>query len=111
MKKHWKKGLALGLSFLMAFEAPAVLSSALSESYGAERTATVTATALNVRSGPGTGNSIVGQISNGTAVTVLGETVGSDGQTWYQIRFTGSSGASMTGYVSGTYLRFGRCGF
>lgn len=106
MKKHWKKGLALGLSFLMAFEAPAVLSSALSESYGAERTATVTATALNVRSGPGTGNSIVGQISNGTAVTVLGETVGSDGQTWYQIRFTGSSGASMTGYVSGTYLRF-----
>ena len=54
MKKHWKKGLALGLSFLMAFEAPAVLSSALSESYGAERTATVTATALNVRSGPGT---------------------------------------------------------
>lgn len=105
MKRHWKKGLALVLSLLMMFEAPTVLPSAFSV-YGEERTATVTATTLNVRSGPGTGNSIVGQITNGTAVTVLGQTTGSDGLTWYQIRFTGSSGASSVGYVSGTYLRF-----
>ncbi|MFC4661447.1 SH3 domain-containing protein [Oceanobacillus aidingensis] len=42
----------------------------------------VTASALNVRSGPAAGNKTVGQLSNGTKVTILGEYNG-----WYQISF------------------------
>ncbi|PAE30394.1 hypothetical protein CHI07_03785 [Paenibacillus sp. 7884-2] len=43
----------------------------------------VTASTLNVRSGPGvSGNSVVGQLSEGTRVNILGETNG-----WYQIEF------------------------
>lgn len=48
---------------------------------------------LNVRSGPGTGNSIVGQLGNGTAITVVGESNG-----WYQIS------APVSGWVSGDYV-------
>ena len=71
-----------------------------------EKRATVKATSLNVRSGPGTSYSIVGKLSNGTGVTVVGEDTASDGVRWYQIRFTGSGGAETTGYVSNSYLRF-----
>ncbi len=105
MKKYWKKGLVLGLSALIAAEATAVLPGSVSLSYGAEQAATVTATTLNARSGPGTEYSIVGQVTNGTVVSVLGETTGSDGRTWYQIRFTDSTGASLSGYASATYLQ------
>lgn len=48
---------------------------------------------LNVRSGPETGNSIVGQLGNGTAITVVGESNG-----WYQIS------APVSGWVSGDYV-------
>ncbi|MDO5415928.1 MAG: SH3 domain-containing protein [Lachnospiraceae bacterium] len=106
MKKYWKKGLVLGLSFLLAFETPFHFPAAVSTSYGAERPASVKATTLNVRSGPGTGNSIVAKLSYGAAVTVLGETAGSDGALWYQIRFTGNGGTAATGYASGRYIQF-----
>ncbi|WP_218190714.1 peptidoglycan-binding protein [Evansella clarkii] len=43
----------------------------------------VTATTLNVRGGPGTNYWIVGQLSRGDRVSVIGETNG-----WYQIHFT-----------------------
>ncbi|WP_153004929.1 SH3 domain-containing protein, partial [Oceanobacillus picturae] len=42
----------------------------------------VTASALNVRSGPGAGNKIVGQLINGAEVNILGSHNG-----WYQIEF------------------------
>lgn len=48
---------------------------------------------LNVRSGPGTGNSIVGQLGNGTAVTVTGQ----DGN-WYHIS------APVDGWVCADYI-------
>lgn len=68
-------------------------------------TARVNATSLNVRSGPGTTYSIAGKLTNGKTVTVLGQTTGSDGKTWSQIRFTGTGGAEITGYVLSTYLK------
>ena len=75
-------------------------------SYAEERTASISATSLNVRSGPGTGNQAIAKLSQGSPVTVIGETTGSDGKVWYQIRFSGSGGAETTGYVLGQYVKF-----
>lgn len=70
-----------------------------------ERQASVKATTLNVRSAPGTDSSIVSRLDYGTSVTVVGETSGSDGATWYQIRFQ-SGNSTMTGYVRSDYIKF-----
>lgn len=57
---------------------------------------TVTASALNVRSGAGTGNEVINCLWNGTSVTVVATTQDSAGQAWGQL----SSG----GWVSMEYL-------
>lgn len=110
MKKHWKKILSLGLSLLMLVGQPFCFSFKNSGfsgiSYGAERTALVSATSLNVRSAPGTANTIVGKLSYGTTVTVLNEATAADKSLWYQIRFTGTAGEAATGYVQGSYITF-----
>ncbi|MEG0456279.1 MAG: SH3 domain-containing protein, partial [Bacteroides sp.] len=67
-----------------------------------ERAATVRASSLNIRSGPGTTYSSVAKLSQGMAVTVIGEKKASDGALWYQIRFHGN----QTGYALGSYIRF-----
>ncbi len=59
-------------------------------------TGTVTATRLNVRTGPSTSNSIMHTLWNGNRVNVIGE---SDG--WYNIRLSDG----RTGWVSKTYLQ------
>ena len=74
-------------------------------SYAETRTGSINATSLNVRSGPGTGNQAIAKLSQGAPVTVIGETTGSDGKLWYQIRFSGGSGET-TGYVLGQYVKF-----
>lgn len=71
-----------------------------------ERSATVNASSLNVRSGPGTTYSIVTKLTSGAAVTVIDEKTASDGALWYQIRVKGSGGTETTGYVSKSYLKF-----
>lgn len=68
-------------------------------------TAKVNATTLNVRSGPGTSYSVAGKLTNGTTVTILGETTGTDGKTWCKIQFTGSTGSQSIGYVLSSYLK------
>lgn len=70
-----------------------------------ERSATVNASSLNVRSAPGTGNSVVAKLYHGAAVTVINEKNASDGSKWYQIRFT-TGGTEKTGYVSHSYIKF-----
>lgn len=74
-------------------------------SYAEERTASVNATNLNVRSGPGTSYTAIAKLSTGAAVTVIGEQTGTDGTLWYQIRYS-ASGGEQTGYVSGKYIKF-----
>ena len=74
-------------------------------SYAEERTASVNATNLNVRSGPGTSYQALAKLSKGAPVTVLGEQTGTDGVVWYQIRYSGSGG-EQTGYVSSKYIKF-----
>ena len=63
------------------------------------------AASLNVRSGPGTSYQSLGRLSSGARVTVLSEQTGTDGQTWYNIRYTSSSGSEATGYVAAAYVQ------
>ena len=57
--------------------------------------------ALNVRSDASTSSSVLGYITNGTKVTIIG-TAGS----WYQVNTT-ISGQSVTGFVHGDYITLG----
>lgn len=61
----------------------------------AQRTGTVKEGPLNVRSGAGTGYSMVGKLPAGTTVTILDQGTGS----WYRV-----SGGGLTGYVSASYI-------
>lgn len=106
-KSGWKKALAVMLGLVLSIQAPLrTVFWQLSAFAYPERSATVNASTLNVRSGPGTGNTSVAKLAKGASVTVINETTGSDGKTWYQVRFTGRSGSAQTGYVLGTYVKF-----
>lgn len=108
MKKwSWKKGLAAVMGLMLGVQAPLGMVTPVLKTYAyTERSATVNASSLNVRSGPGTGYSQVTKLSRNAAVTVIGETTGTDGKLWYQIRFYGSGGAAVTGYALSTYISF-----
>ena len=73
-------------------------------SYADSRSAVINADRVNVRSGPGTSNSKVATLTAGTAVTVTGETTGSDGYVWYQISWNGGSGYARYDYISVTQV-------
>nr|WP_289706509.1 SH3 domain-containing protein [Enterocloster clostridioformis] len=105
--KKLKRGLALVLGLMLAAEVPVSVATPFKmfDSYAYTGAATVKATSLNVRSGAGTGYSSVGRLAAGAAVTVIGEQRGTDGNTWYQIQYTGTGGAVNTGYVSSLYIR------
>lgn len=108
MKKlRYIRGAALALA--LAFSANTVLClikpPMVSYAY-TPRSASVNASNLNVRSGPGTSYSSVAKLSKGTAITVIGEKNASDGALWYEIRFSASNGAEKTGYVLNSYVKF-----
>lgn len=106
MKNKGKRVLAAALGLLLAFQSAGqsgFLNNHSGRAYG--QTATVDATTLNVRSGPGTGYSLVARLNYGTTVSTIGETTGSDGVLWYQIQYT-SGTETRTGYVSSAYLKF-----
>ncbi|MCD8225453.1 MAG: SH3 domain-containing protein [Clostridiales bacterium] len=106
IKKFGKQGIALLLGVVLALQTPAdnAWNGVTAYAY-TERSATVNASSLNVRSGPGTGYSSLAKLSSGAAVTVIDETTGSDGKLWYQIRYT-YGGSQATGYVLSTYVKF-----
>ena len=64
----------------------------------AATTGKVNTSALNVRSGAGTGYSWVGTVRQGQTVTIVDSVKASDGYTWYKISGTTS------GYVRGDYI-------
>lgn len=108
MKKWtWKRSLAVMLGLVLGIQAPlsAFMPERVSYAYTA-RSATINASSLNVRSGPGTSYSRVAKLTRGTAVTVTNETTGSDGRIWYQIRFVDDGQTVSTGYVLNTYIKF-----
>ncbi|MBS6024292.1 MAG: SH3 domain-containing protein [Paeniclostridium sordellii] len=59
------------------------------------KTKVVVATSLNVRSGPSTGNSVIGSLKNNEKVEIISESNG-----WSKIKYNGKEG-----YVSSTYLK------
>ena len=59
----------------------------------------VTATTLNVRSGPGTDYTAISSLKSGAQVVVLDTSTPG----WYQVLFS-SGGAAVTGWVSADYL-------
>jgi uncharacterized protein YgiM (DUF1202 family) len=65
-----------------------------------EKAATVNASSVNVRSGAGTGNSVVATLSLNTSITVTGEAKDSSGTTWYAIKYDGGSGYMHSDYVT-----------
>lgn len=96
-KRSWKRGLAVAMGVVLGVSQPAGTSLKVNRAYAyTERSAKVSATTLNVRSGPGTSNASVARLNKNSAVTVIGETTGSDGKLWYQIRFTGTGGQTAT---------------
>lgn len=84
--------IALIICFCVSVCSVAVYADESEMAYGA---ATVDASALNIRSGCGTGYSRIGLISDGTTVVIL-ERTNSD---WYKINYNGT-----VGYVSTDYL-------
>ncbi len=96
-----KRLLALMLGLVLALQLPALSASPAFLSFAyTSQSASVNASSLNVRSGPGTEYSSIAKVSRGTTVTVTDETMASDGKKWYQIRLTDGT----IGYVLGTYL-------
>ena len=108
MTKKQKRILALMLGAVLLGDCAArtgTMISGLSLAYAATDSATVNATTLNVRSTPGTTGSVVKKLAYGAAVTVVSETAGSDGKTWYKIQFSSGSG-TQEGYVRSDYIKF-----
>ncbi|MCI8517572.1 MAG: SH3 domain-containing protein [Hungatella sp.] len=104
-KRTFKQGLAVLLVLFMTINyAGSYLGRSPVVSL-ADTAATVNATSLNVRSGPGTSYGTVGKLSYGVSINVMGQSTGSDGKVWYQISFA-QNGAWATGYVRSDYVKF-----
>lgn len=71
--------------------------------HAARATGTVKNRILNVRSSSSTSSSIVCKLSQGTKVTIISETTGTDGMKWYNVYFAYNGGTSE-GYVRGDLL-------
>lgn len=103
--KKYKRGLAVMLGLALAVQLPGAVPFHPMDTYAYTGAATVKASSLNVRSGAGTGYQAIGRLVAGASIQVLGEQRGTDGKTWYQIRFSGTGGTEQTGYVSAEYVR------
>lgn len=74
------------------------------------KTGTVTENYVNVRTGAGTSYSKVYsgstavQRNKGDKVTIIGESYASDGKKWYNVQFTYTTGAVITGYMHSDYI-------
>ncbi len=94
--KGWRNQVTLLLSSfvlllgLVSFLKPSAVESAGTTKY------TVTASSLNVRSGPGTKYKVIGAIKKGKALSVIKK----ESNGWYKINYNGK-----TGYVSGSYVK------
>lgn len=67
--------------------------------HGADQTGTVTASVLNVRTGPGTNYTVAGKLLIGAQVTVVEDAGGG----WYKIRYQ-SGNTTYEGYASQSYI-------
>ena len=63
-------------------------------------TGTVNCSSLYVRSGAGTGNSIITSITKNTKVDILGEAKDSNGTKWYKVKVDGKTGYACAEYIT-----------
>ena len=101
MQKHKKKRLAACvLSLVLALSAVpgGFLRPAAVYAYTPQN-ATVKASELNVRGGPGTSYGKIASLQHGNSVTVTDEITGADGKLWAAVSFGGGSG-----YVQKSFL-------
>ncbi|MDO4438249.1 MAG: SH3 domain-containing protein [Eubacteriales bacterium] len=98
-----KKLVCIILAAVITFEAPAIplLRNYASVSYASEWEGIVQAERLNVRSGAGTEYDAVAVLNTNTKITVIGETTGTDGQKWYNVRLHDGK----TGYARHDFIR------
>ena len=62
---------------------------------------------VNVRSGPGLGHEIIGELYGGTALTIVGEPEYADGFTWYQVQLRGATTfGTGAAWVAGEVLAY-----
>lgn len=59
--------------------------------------------AVRVRGNASTGSQIVCMAENGLALTVIGQTVGTDGKDWYQVKFI-SDNSEVIGFIRSDYI-------
>ena len=90
--KNLRKSIVILLVLSIFVSVFAISASAAELVYGA---GTVSATSLNVRSGPGTDYDRVTVVSRGTILVILEKTTGE----WYKVNYNGT-----VGYVSAEYL-------
>ena len=101
MQKHKTKRLAAYvLSLVLALSAApgGFLRPAAAYAYTPQN-ATVKASELNVRGGPGTSYGRIASLQHGSSVTVTDEVTGADGKLWAAVSFGGGSG-----YVQKSFL-------
>ena len=101
MQKHKTKRLAAYvLSLVLALSAApgGFLRPAAAYAYTPQN-ATVKASELNVRGGPGTSYGKIASLQHGSSVTVTDEVTGADGKLWAAVSFGGGSG-----YVQKSFL-------
>lgn len=96
----WRKMISLCLSIVLACGVIYYQNVSVS----AASTGVVTATSLNVRSGPSTSYSVVVGIKKDTKVTISSEVKDTSGTIWYKISVT-VDGKSYSGYVSSAYIQ------
>ena len=104
MKNHKTKSLQhsfgtalLSLSLLLTPAGTAL--NALPSVYAAQA-AVIRGTNVNVRAAASTSSQLVTSLGNNSAVSILGQTTGSDGKVWYQISAGGVSGYVRSDLVS-----------
>lgn len=68
------------------------------------KTGVVTASSLRLRRSASTNSAIITSLPNGTVVTILGQTTGTDRQKWYHISVK-RNGKTLKGYVAARYIR------
>ena len=98
MKKHKTKSLqhSVGtalLSLCLLLTPAGTALNALPSAYAAQA-AVIRGTNVNVRASASTSSQLLTSLGNNTAVSILNQTTGSDGEVWYQI-----SAGGVTGYV------------
>ena len=98
-KKLLAAAMALALIFALASLAPAGTLPSMQAS-AAGTAVTVTGSVVNLRSGPGTGYSVVGSVTKGSSYAIVSTGTASNGDVWYKIQY----GSSQV-WICGAYIK------